>query len=68
MAEAALLDVAGVVASLGYNLVGNSLGMTGWVDTDLLSVDPRLGPLQDNGTGSVAKKYRCRSVILVEYL
>jgi hypothetical protein len=42
-------DVHGNLGSQGYNLIGNALGMTGWVDTDLLNVDPRLGPLQDNG-------------------
>jgi hypothetical protein len=34
---------------LGYNLFGNSSGGSGYTDTDLLDVDPLLGPLQDNG-------------------
>ena len=35
--------------SLGHNLIGNTDGSSGWVETDLLNVDPMLGPLQDNG-------------------
>jgi hypothetical protein len=47
-------DVDGPVLSLGYNLVGQADGSTGWVDTDLQGtsdhpLDPVLGPLQDNG-------------------
>jgi hypothetical protein len=42
-------DVYGKLGSQGYNLIGNPQDMTGWVDTDLLHVDPLLGPLQDNG-------------------
>jgi hypothetical protein len=42
-------DVNGNLGSQGHNLIGNPLGMAGWVDTDLLHVDPRLRPLQDNG-------------------
>jgi hypothetical protein len=34
---------------MGHNLIGNPAGSTGWVDNDLLNVDPLLGPLQDNG-------------------
>jgi hypothetical protein len=47
-------DVDGPVLSLGYNLVGQTDGSTGWVGTDLQGtsgqpLDPGLGPLQDNG-------------------
>jgi hypothetical protein len=42
-------DVSGNLGSRGHNLIGNPSGTTGWVDTDLLDVDPRLGALQDNG-------------------
>jgi hypothetical protein len=35
--------------SLGHNLIGNSDGGSGFVPSDLLNVDPRLGPLRDNG-------------------
>jgi streptogramin lyase len=42
-------DLAGNLGSLGYNLIGNSQGGTGFDLSDLLGVDPRLGPLQDNG-------------------
>jgi hypothetical protein len=42
-------DLAGNITSLGHNLIGNSTGGSGFAATDLLNVDPRLGPLQDNG-------------------
>jgi hypothetical protein len=47
-------DVLGAVRSLGYNLVGEIDGSSGWRPTDLTGtsdtpLDPRLGPLQDNG-------------------
>jgi hypothetical protein len=42
-------DVWGNLGSLGHNLIGNSSGGSGYADTDLLDVDAKLGPLQDNG-------------------
>jgi hypothetical protein len=42
-------DLAGDLGSLGHNLIGNSQGGSGFDATDLLDVDPLLGPLQDNG-------------------
>jgi hypothetical protein len=42
-------DLAGYLTGDGYNLIGNTNGRTGFDPTDLLNVDPRLGPLQDNG-------------------
>ena len=51
-------DVKGVIASGGYNLIGNPFGSSGWVaagvprdllGTAALPLDPRLGPLQNNG-------------------
>jgi hypothetical protein len=47
-------DVKGAVLSLGHNLVGQVDGSTGWQASDLTGtsaspLDPRLGPLQDNG-------------------
>ena len=42
-------DVTGAFDSLGYNLIGNTDGSSGWTATDLLNLDPKLGPLQDNG-------------------
>jgi hypothetical protein len=42
-------DLRGSLISSGYNLIGNSQGGSGFDKTDLLDVDPRLGPLQDNG-------------------
>ncbi len=47
-------DVDGPVVSLGYNLVGQTDGSSGWRSTDLTGtsqnpLDPQLSPLQDNG-------------------
>jgi parallel beta-helix repeat protein len=47
-------DVVGPVLSLGHNLIGQADNSTGWSSTDLTGtgaqpLDPRLGPLQDNG-------------------
>src|SRR5262249_9446184 len=47
-------DVRGAVLSLGHNLVGEADTSTGWQSSDLTGtsanpIDPRLGPLQDNG-------------------
>jgi hypothetical protein len=47
-------DVHGPVISLGYNLVGATDNSSGWGTTDRQGtlanpLDPRLGPLQDNG-------------------
>jgi hypothetical protein len=48
-AAAGAPDFSGPLASSGYNLFGNSSGGSGYTATDLLDVDPLLGPLQDNG-------------------
>jgi hypothetical protein len=42
-------DLFGDLGSQGYNLIGNIQGASGFVATDLLEVDPLLGPLQNNG-------------------
>ena len=43
-------DCFGSLTSLGHNLLGNNLGCSFIpVTGDLLNVDPKLGPLQDNG-------------------
>jgi hypothetical protein len=42
-------DLSGTLGSLGYNLIGNTTGGSGFDGSDLLNVDPELGPLQDNG-------------------
>jgi hypothetical protein len=42
-------DLEGNLGSQGHNLIGNAQGGSGFDDTDLLNVDPLLGPLQDNG-------------------
>jgi hypothetical protein len=42
-------DAEGGFNSEGNNLIGDSTGATGFVDSDLLNTNPLLGPLQDNG-------------------
>jgi hypothetical protein len=42
-------DLYGSLAVSAYNLIGNSSGGSGYTQTDLLDVDPRLGGLGDNG-------------------
>jgi hypothetical protein len=42
-------DLSGALTSLGHNLIGNRRGGSGFVASDLLNVNPLLGPLQDNG-------------------
>jgi hypothetical protein len=42
-------DLSGNLGSLGHNLIGNTQGGSGFDPTDLLNVNPMLGPLQDNG-------------------
>ncbi len=42
-------DIHGSVTSLGYNLIGEEAGGTGWLGSDLLDTDALLGPLEDNG-------------------
>src|SRR5262249_45525782 len=42
-------DLSGLLSSLGHNLIGNASGGGGFHPTDLLNVNPLLGPLQDNG-------------------
>jgi hypothetical protein len=42
-------DLDGALAISAYNLFGKSMGGSGYAPTDLLDVDPKLGPLQDNG-------------------
>ena len=42
-------DLDGSFTSQGYNLIGNSAGGSGFAASDLLNLDPQLGPLQNNG-------------------
>jgi hypothetical protein len=47
-------DVAGALFSQGHNLIGNGTGGSGYDSTDLVGtsndpIDPKLGPLQNNG-------------------
>jgi hypothetical protein len=43
-------DVFGTVGSNGYNLIGNGSGSSGFGATDLVGLDPRLGPLAYYGS------------------
>jgi hypothetical protein len=42
-------DVSGNLGSQGHNLISNDAEASGFDLTDLLNLDPLLGPLQDNG-------------------
>ena len=42
-------DLSGNLGSEGHNLIGNTQGSSGFDSTDLLNVNPMLGPLQNNG-------------------
>jgi hypothetical protein len=42
-------DLYGSFTSLGHNLIGNTSGGSGFAASDLLNVNPQLGPLQNNG-------------------
>jgi hypothetical protein len=42
-------DLDGSLATSGYNLIGSTEGGSGYDETDLLNVNPMLGPLRDNG-------------------
>jgi hypothetical protein len=42
-------DLSGGFTSEGYNLIGSSSGGGGYAASDLLNVNPQLGPLQNNG-------------------
>jgi hypothetical protein len=55
-------DLNGRVTSLGYNLIGNATGGNGFVASDLLNVNPLLGPLQNNG-GAAAGVSRAQHVL-----
>jgi predicted outer membrane repeat protein len=42
-------NLHGTLLESGYNLISNSAGGSGYGPTDIIDVDPVLGPLQDNG-------------------
>jgi hypothetical protein len=42
-------DGSGTILSLGHNLIGTTSGFSNFVASDLLNVNPQLGPLHDNG-------------------
>ncbi len=44
-----VIDLDGALTSSGYNLIGKSAGGSGYVPSDILDVDPLLGPLAGNG-------------------
>lgn len=43
------VDIQGDVGSLGYNLIGNSSGASGFIGTDMLDVAANVGSLRYNG-------------------
>ncbi len=47
--DAEASDLWGTIASVGHNLIGDSTGGAGYHSSDMLDVDPMLGPLADNG-------------------
>ncbi|MCX7420357.1 MAG: calcium-binding protein [Planctomycetia bacterium] len=42
-------DLFGAITSTGFNIIGVSAGGSGYVTSDLINTNPKLGPLQDNG-------------------
>lgn len=44
-----LMDLSGTLLSEGFNLIGDTNGASGLINSDLLNVAANLGPLQDNG-------------------
>jgi predicted outer membrane repeat protein len=42
-------DFSGILTSQGFNLIGDANGLSGVVAGDLINMDPKLGPLQNNG-------------------
>jgi hypothetical protein len=48
-ADTAGPDLDGSITSLGHNLIGNTTGGSGFAASDLLNVNPQLGPPQNNG-------------------
>jgi hypothetical protein len=42
-------DFSGTITTSGYNLIGDTSGGSGFVNTDLLNVRAMLGPFQNNG-------------------
>jgi VCBS repeat-containing protein len=50
-----------MITSLGHNLIGNTVGASGFAATDLLNVDPQLEPLADNGGLTATRALRSNS-------
>ena len=57
-------DLQGEITSLGHSLIGVSTDASGFVASDLLDVDPRLGPLRFNGGDTVTHALRAGSPAL----
>ena len=63
-------DVSGAFDSLGYNLIGNATGVTGFgeagdiVGTDDNVIDPMLGELQDNGGPTLTRAPLAGSIVI----
>jgi uncharacterized repeat protein (TIGR01451 family) len=49
VADTIMGNVSGTIESQGHNLISNASWGMGFVASDLLNVNPLLGPLQDNG-------------------
>ena len=57
-------DISGTITSTGYNLIGDTTGSAGWSLNDLLNLDPRLGPLADNGGPTLTRALNAGSPAL----
>jgi hypothetical protein len=57
-------DIFGAMDSQGHNIIGNTSGNSGWIDSDLQNEDPELGPLQDNGGPAETMAIACGSPAL----
>ena len=57
-------DIFGTFISRGYNVIGNTSGNSGAAATDLIDIDPLLGPLQDNGGPTATMALLPRSVAI----
>ncbi len=49
-------DIRGPIVSGGFNLIGSSDGTYSFDPSDLIGIDPLLGPLQDNGGADLNKE------------
>ncbi|MBI3868578.1 MAG: hypothetical protein HY299_08610 [Verrucomicrobia bacterium] len=57
-------DLDGRFLSSGFNLIGNTNGAAGWVLSDVVGADPKLGPLQNNGGPTLTYAPGAASVVI----